>query len=100
MLSKNFEKNAYLALLMQEMQQKVEVEQRKWSTADEEVLRRMVGAECSMAQIQEKFSEYEPKEVRRKYQKMVKKMMVGGGGELGSNNGKKAGSGSKGMDEE
>ena len=30
-LSKNFEKNAYLALLMQEMQQKVEVEQKKWT---------------------------------------------------------------------
>ena len=57
-LSKSFEKNAYLALLMQEMQQKEEGEQKKWSHDDEEVMRRMIAADCSMAQIQEKFSHH------------------------------------------
>ena len=74
-LSRNFEKNAYLALLMQEMEEKEEQSAngtRRWGAREEEALRRMVEAESrGWEEVLERFPRVREDELRARYEEAV-----------------------------
>lgn len=50
-----------MALLMQEIEQKINKPVRKWGPEEDALLNKMVEESCSFEEIQDKFAEFDPK---------------------------------------
>lgn len=70
-LSRNYEKNAYLALLMREIEEREsETQSKKWTHKEEELMRRIVREGQPPEEIEGKFPRHRREEVQRKYEQL------------------------------
>lgn len=71
-LSRNFEKNAYLALLMQEMEEKeTQPQPRKWTHKEEESLKTLAKQNTPIEEIERIFHKHKREELRKKYESVL-----------------------------
>lgn len=75
-LCKSIEQNAYLALLMQEIEHKNSKEVRKWGEAEDQLLGKLVHDNLTLGEIQDRMLDFDAKEVQKKYQKAIRRASV------------------------
>lgn len=71
-LSRNFEKNAYLALLMQEIEDReAQPLAKKWTAKEEQLLRRLVKEGASPQDLEGKFPRHRKEDLAKKYEQLT-----------------------------
>lgn len=71
-LSRNYEKNAYLALLMKEIEEREsEAQSKKWTNKEEELMRRLIKeGQLGLEDLELKFQRHRKEEVLKKYEQL------------------------------